>query len=157
MLWISFYRLFLCYSVEKKVVPISYKSTQTVEALINMEIHPMLQEIVDLDEHLACADCGAMDTEWASLGFGTLICLSCAGFHRSLGTHITSVRAVKLDTWSKEHINILKNGGNNAFRDYCETLDIPTQAISTIDKYSHPRVLFYRLDFYFCRSVTSLL
>ena len=29
-----------------------------------------------------CADCGASDTEWASVSFGILLCTECSGVHR---------------------------------------------------------------------------
>ncbi len=32
-----------------------------------------------------CVDCRAADIEWCSMAFGTLVCLACAGRHRSLG------------------------------------------------------------------------
>jgi hypothetical protein len=47
-----------------------------------------------------CFDCGESDPEWVSLGFGTFVCLDCAGHHRSIGVHITMVRASKLDVWN---------------------------------------------------------
>ena len=34
-----------------------------------------------------CVDCDAGRPEWASLGFGVLVCLDCAGYHRSLGMY----------------------------------------------------------------------
>ena len=29
-----------------------------------------------------CADCGARDTEWASVSYGILLCTECSGVHR---------------------------------------------------------------------------
>ena len=32
-----------------------------------------------------CVDCGGPHPQWASVTFGTLMCLECSGAHRSLG------------------------------------------------------------------------
>lgn len=45
----------------------------------------------------ACADCGTLEPDWASLNIGVVICQQCAGSHRSLGTHVSKVRSVALD------------------------------------------------------------
>ena len=37
----------------------------------------------------ACADCGAAQPQWASIGHGTLMCLECSGEHRSLGPDVS--------------------------------------------------------------------
>jgi len=106
-----------------------------------METPDALKEIVA--DNVACVDCGAEETEWASLSFGTLVCLTCAGFHRSLGTHLTSVRAIQLDTWSTEQVKYLELGGNARFRDYLLSLQISEPNTLSMNKYSNPKVLFY--------------
>ena len=45
-----------------------------------------------------CADCSQKDPVWSSLNFGTLICIECSGIHRNLGTHVSKVRSLELDT-----------------------------------------------------------
>lgn len=39
----------------------------------------------------ACAECNALDPEWASLNLGVLMCIECSGVHRNLGVHISKV------------------------------------------------------------------
>ena len=71
-----------------------------------------------LPGNLECADCGDEDTEWASVTFGILLCAHCSGAHRAMGTHISRVRSIKMDAWSDEHLQRMKEGGNaqwNAF------------------------------------------
>jgi ADP-ribosylation factor GTPase-activating protein 1 len=34
-----------------------------------------------------CVECDALKPDWASLSYGTLFCLQCAGQHRGLGTY----------------------------------------------------------------------
>ncbi|XP_022108828.1 ARF GTPase-activating protein GIT2-like isoform X2 [Acanthaster planci] len=41
-----------------------------------------------------CADCGTPDPGWASLNRGVLVCDECCCVHRSLGRHISQVRAL---------------------------------------------------------------
>lgn len=61
-----------------------------------------------------CADCGAPEPEWASTNQGTLLCIGCAGTHRSLGTHVSKVKSLKLDSWKPEEIQaFVAHGGNS--------------------------------------------
>lgn len=46
-----------------------------------------------------CADCGSEGkVEWVSINLGIILCIECSGIHRSLGTHISKVRSLTLDT-----------------------------------------------------------
>ena len=48
-----------------------------------------------------CADCGSgTKTEWVSINLGIVLCIECSGIHRSLGTHVSKVRSLTLDTTS---------------------------------------------------------
>ncbi|SCU81599.1 LANO_0B03664g1_1 [Lachancea nothofagi CBS 11611] len=61
-----------------------------------------------------CADCKtATHPRWASWSLGVFICIRCAGIHRSLGTHISKVKSVDLDTWQEEHLRKVVEFGNN--------------------------------------------
>jgi hypothetical protein len=44
-----------------------------------------------------CFECGASFPDWCSLSLLCLLCLSCAGKHRSLGVHISFVQSLSLD------------------------------------------------------------
>lgn len=41
-----------------------------------------------------------------------MLCLNCAGKHRGLGTHLSTVRSLTLDNWQPKHIEFMKLGGN---------------------------------------------
>ncbi|KAF2176668.1 centaurin-beta-2 [Zopfia rhizophila CBS 207.26] len=76
----------------------------------------LLQQIRDADtENKICADCGSENkVDWVSINLGIVICIECSGIHRSLGTHITKVRSLTLDTTSftPDIIGILLKIGN---------------------------------------------
>lgn len=65
-----------------------------------------------------CADCNAPAPSWASLDFGVIICMNCAGAHRVLGPSVTRVRSTRLDTWVQTDIDILDNVGNQTANEY---------------------------------------
>lgn len=60
----------------------------------------LLQRIRQADEgNKVCADCGSESkVDWCSINLGVLLCIECSGIHRSLGTHISKVRSLTLDT-----------------------------------------------------------
>ncbi|KAM4677747.1 arf-GAP with Rho-GAP domain, ANK repeat and PH domain-containing protein 3 isoform 2-T2 [Discoglossus pictus] len=63
----------------------------------------------------ACADCKACNPDWASINLCVVICKQCAGQHRSLGTNISKVQSLKLDTsvWSNEIVQLFIILGND--------------------------------------------
>lgn len=61
-----------------------------------------------------CADCKTQShPRWASWSLGVFVCIKCAGVHRSLGTHISKVKSVDLDTWKEENLRELVRMRNN--------------------------------------------
>jgi Arf-GAP with SH3 domain, ANK repeat and PH domain-containing protein len=62
----------------------------------------LLQQIRSADQgNTWCADCGSSTkVEWVSINLGIILCIECSGIHRSLGTHISKVRSLTLDTLS---------------------------------------------------------
>ncbi|KAF7119032.1 hypothetical protein CNMCM5793_008672 [Aspergillus hiratsukae] len=60
-----------------------------------------------------CADCGAFNPGWASWNMGIFLCMRCAALHRKLGTHISKVKSLTMDTWTAEQVDNMKSHGNN--------------------------------------------
>ncbi|KAM5173165.1 arf-GAP with Rho-GAP domain, ANK repeat and PH domain-containing protein 3 [Mantella aurantiaca] len=63
----------------------------------------------------SCADCRTCSPDWASINLCVIICKQCAGQHRSLGTNISKVQSLKLDTsiWSNEIVQLFIILGND--------------------------------------------
>ncbi|KAL3473563.1 hypothetical protein BJX99DRAFT_195813 [Aspergillus californicus] len=59
-----------------------------------------------------CADCSAMNPGWASWNIGAFLCMRCAALHRKMGTHISKVKSLSMDTWSTEQVDEMKSHGN---------------------------------------------
>lgn len=76
----------------------------------------LLQRIRNTDEgNKICADCGSENkVDWTSINLGILLCIECSGIHRSLGTHISKVRSLTLDTsvFTPDLVEILLLIGN---------------------------------------------
>eukprot|EP01066_Platyproteum_vivax_P011056 Platyproteum_vivax@DN5003_c0_g1_i1.p1 len=81
-----------------------------------------------------CVDCGANHPQWASISFGALVCLKCAGVHRGLGVHISFVRSTTMDSWSSKQLDSMRLGGNKQLLAYFQEIGIEKMPINT--KYS---------------------
>lgn len=73
----------------------------------------VLQDLVhNVPGNNLCADCGARNPAWASWSLGIFLCMRCATIHRKLGTHISKVKSLSMDTWSNEQVENMKKVGN---------------------------------------------
>jgi hypothetical protein len=66
-----------------------------------------------------CCDCSSMDTDWACVLSGILLCLECAGKHRSFGINISFVRSIYMDAWTQKQVIItLWSDNEKIFSDF---------------------------------------
>ncbi|CAK7200877.1 Protein gts1 [Sporothrix eucalyptigena] len=74
-----------------------------------------LQDLVQsVSGNNACADCQARNPAWASWNLGIFLCMRCAAIHRKLGTHVSKVKSLSMDSWSNEQVDNMRKVGNTA-------------------------------------------
>ncbi|KAF2713447.1 ArfGap-domain-containing protein [Pleomassaria siparia CBS 279.74] len=80
-----------------------------------------LKTLVKLEGNKSCADCKRnKHPRWASWNLGVFICIRCSGIHRGMGTHISKVKSVDLDTWTDEQLQSVLKWGNARANKYWE-------------------------------------
>mmetsp|Transcript_57535 Transcript_57535/g.136864 ORF Transcript_57535/g.136864 Transcript_57535/m.136864 type:complete len:233 (-) Transcript_57535:23-721(-) len=89
------------------------------------DVPPSTDVIMRLPGNERCFDCegDCSSHPWASLTHGTVICIACAGIHRSLGVHISFVRSLLLDTLSEKEVDLLMSSGNARFEQFLASED----------------------------------
>ncbi|ORY17451.1 hypothetical protein BCR34DRAFT_555461 [Clohesyomyces aquaticus] len=80
-----------------------------------------LKSLVKLEANKSCADCKRnKHPRWASWNLGIFICIRCSGIHRGMGTHISRVKSVDLDSWTDEQLQSMIKWGNARANKYWE-------------------------------------
>jgi stromal membrane-associated protein len=100
------------------------------------ELQLRLKALMNRPDNQICCDCSDRKPTWASLivpppsnnnsntttshtstfaaaqVMGAFCCYTCSGAHRGLGTHISFVRSIHLDTWKEKEVLAMERGGN---------------------------------------------
>lgn len=79
-----------------------------------------LKSLVKLEANKHCADCKRSNPRWTSWNLGIYLCIRCSGIHRGMGTHISRVKSVDLDSWTDEQLQNMLRWGNARANKYWE-------------------------------------
>ncbi|CCX16993.1 Similar to Uncharacterized protein C824.09c; acc. no. Q9UT34 [Pyronema omphalodes CBS 100304] len=81
----------------------------------------VIKNLLKLPGNKVCADCKRNKLpRWASWNLGIFICIRCSGIHRGMGTHISKVKSVDLDSWTDEQLQSVVKWGNSKANKYWE-------------------------------------
>ncbi len=127
--------------VETKLV-----SPNTAQAQLKKRVHRLLKQ----KENKHCVDCSKPNPRWITIlsvpppyannnvrstdvfHLGGLCCLECSGAHRRLGTHISFVRSIELDSLKGTDCIALENGGNDVVNNIFEGKLGDTRSVSSV-------------------------
>ncbi|SGY37690.1 BQ5605_C003g01861 [Microbotryum silenes-dioicae] len=96
----------------------------------------VLLDLMKDGENKLCVECATPHPQWCSLSYGTYLCLSCSGIHRSLGVHISFVRSTSMDKFTPAQLGRMKAGGNLKWRQWIEASPEYEKGMSIPDKYN---------------------
>ncbi len=102
------------------------------------------REIRELPGNKSCVDCNTRNPQWASVSYGTLMCLECSGKHRSLGVHLSFVRSIQMDSWTEKQIKVMRIGGNKKFQEFLKEKNVDN-SMDIRKKYYLEECALYRL------------
>ena len=104
-----------------------------------------LQRIQGLKGNDVCFDCSTMDPDWASVTHGTLVCLTCAGRHRTLGVHVSRIKSLTMDAGEPVHVAVMLLSGNLQVKGFFRRQKVHNTAIEQL--YTSTRAAeFYRKE-----------
>nr|DBA29256.1 TPA: hypothetical protein GDO54_009500 [Pyxicephalus adspersus] len=94
------------------------------------------------ESNRSCADCRAPNPDWASINLGVVICRSCAGQHRALGSKVSKVHSLKLNTsiWTNELVELFIVLGNEKVNSFWEANLLPENMLSVTSSLNQRRL-----------------
>ncbi|KAI8333087.1 hypothetical protein BC941DRAFT_120178 [Chlamydoabsidia padenii] len=98
----------------------STRHARTADRAQNEKNTSILKGLLQQAGNKYCADCKRKDPRWASWNLGIFVCIRCSGIHRSMGTHISKVKSVDLDSWIPSQIESMEKWGNERANMYWE-------------------------------------
>eukprot|EP00040_Diaphanoeca_grandis_P040848 m.262198 g.262198 ORF g.262198 m.262198 type:complete len:271 (-) comp44717_c0_seq1:45-857(-) len=90
-----------------------------------------------------CADCTSSITGWAALPHGTFVCINCAQVHRSLGRHISIVKAISTGTytWYPDEVAVMLAMGNVRANKLYTNEDTPPKPEDSASRQEHEKYI----------------
>eukprot|EP01125_Pyxidicula_operculata_P017769 TRINITY_DN6269_c0_g1_i1.p2 TRINITY_DN6269_c0_g1~~TRINITY_DN6269_c0_g1_i1.p2 ORF type:complete len:185 (-),score=10.69 TRINITY_DN6269_c0_g1_i1:182-736(-) len=116
--------------------------THQIQGIDEVGYAAEVAKVASKKENQRCFECGS-PSHWASVNLGIFLCIKCAGEHRGLGVHLSTVRSLSLDKWSPVQVKYLELGGNNRAKEYFGLGDTDV-ALGSLDRYSSPEAEKYR-------------
>lgn len=92
---------------------------------LHKDIKKQLESLCSDPNNSKCFDCGKQPARWASLRNGIFLCFDCAEEHKSYEINVSYIKSITLEEWSKEHLNIMKTGGNNKLKLFLKEHGLP--------------------------------
>ncbi|KER25688.1 hypothetical protein T265_06919 [Opisthorchis viverrini] len=83
-----------------------------------LELFKMVRET----SNAFCADCGDPGPLWASWNLGVFLCVRCAAVHRKIGTHVSKVKSLQLDSWTPAQVHMSLSNNTQSRKIYEATL-----------------------------------
>lgn len=117
------------------------QSTLRQETHAEEKSEDVSEALMEIPGNGRCADCRGAAPEWASTTFGVLLCIDCAGVHRSLGSHISRVRSLVYDEWSPELLAMMRLLGNRKVNSWLE------QNMALSDRQAYDRAALVRAKY----------
>eukprot|EP00752_Nemacystus_decipiens_P006836 g6138.t1 len=101
-----------------------------------------MKRVHRLEGNSVCMDCGQPETSWGGPTYGILLCVKCAGRHRSLGTHLTVIKSLTMDRWDAGQVRRMELGGNGQLRAWFNKCQTENSALEM--KYRTKAATLYR-------------
>ena len=120
------------------------EAIRCVPSVSGAQFPPACQNLLHrLPGNSRCIDCSAPRPKWASVSYGVMLCVQCAGRHRSYGVMNSVVKSVDMDTWNQTQVLAMLEGGNEQLGSFFERHQMGTVDM-TCQRYKTKAALFYR-------------
>ena len=90
-----------------------------------------------------CIDCNSPNPKWVSINNSVFLCSTCARIHNTLGTSISHIKSLEVDTFTPEEIRLMKIGGNARFNSLMAEYAITLESSSNKEFKYHLKVADY--------------
>jgi Putative GTPase activating protein for Arf len=72
-------------------------------SIVQLLIHRRLGQ---LERKLPFTGSSELNNKLTKLQLGIFLCVRCASLHRKLGTHVSKVKSLSMDTWSSDQVDV---------------------------------------------------